>query len=128
MEVTVPEDPPPANRAVSTAFGCRSPCSEGPGHWDGACVLVCSQDDTWVGAVFSEGKDFVTHPKDLAEAVSLYRLLTSKGWTPMSVDDIRTTAGVAIDERTRTYRDPWWWRWKRLFSCLSVTQSPPEYS
>ena len=44
--------------------------------------------------------DYIGHPKSALKAVAEYNKNLENGWTPMSVDDLRLTAGVCIDHDT----------------------------
>ena len=77
-----------------TAYGCRSPESQGCGYWDGAFVAAIRPDPAGVTAVlFDGGRDYVGVATS-ALALETYQSLVDRGWKPMSMEDIRKTSGI----------------------------------
>ena len=88
--------------SVDRVFGCRSPTSNGMGKWDGAFVY-CREGIKSVIAYFEDNKDFINDSGvPIKDATKEYNNLISKGWIPMTHEDLMKTSGVTIDEHTNT--------------------------
>jgi hypothetical protein len=86
--------------AFKIAIGCRSPNSKGIGHWDGAFVF-CKSDNIQILALFQNNMDYINTKTSFSDFVKEYNTYISKGWTPMSTDDLTKTAGCRIDKNTQ---------------------------
>lgn len=78
---------------VRQAFGCRSPTSMGVGKWDGAFVFADSENAR-VMAIFEDNKDYIGYVNNEYQASSQYYNFIDQGWKPMTVDDLKRTAGL----------------------------------
>lgn len=88
--------------SVDRVFGCRSPNSKGVGYWDGAFVY-CREGIKTVLVYFEDGKDFINDGSvTIKDGTRDYNNLISKGWLPMTNEDLMKTSGVRIDEHTNT--------------------------
>ena len=90
------------NVTRSTGYGLRKPGSSTNGEWYGAWVVTW-KTDSWTDwmmntrvALFDDGMDWVAtlglwrYPRIWAA----YREYIRMGWTPMTLVDLRATAGV----------------------------------
>lgn len=85
---------------VEVAFGCRSYESHGEGYWDGAFVIIKSKDDVFKAFTFEYKKDTISELDNLELAIDLYNKYINEKWIPMTIDDIKKTTGVEIDNST----------------------------
>ena len=89
----------------SIAIGCRKP-GTAVGSWEGAFVFgQASIGGPLVAAVFSNGMDYVGHPRNIEEALHMYRQFVDEGFVPMHVDDLAKTSGMRIGPNTVTKLD-----------------------
>lgn len=87
-----------SNNKTITAFGCRSPYSEGFGLWDGAFIYA-RNDDSCIYGLFIK-YDYIGYPLNDYEGAVQYYNLINEGWIPMTVADIEKTSGIKIDSNT----------------------------
>lgn len=78
-------------------FGCRSPESQGIGHWDGAYVFIQHKNGTSVGVVFKNNVDYISNNMSFDDGLKLYSDFLKKEWIPMCNEDIKKTSGVVIN-------------------------------
>lgn len=75
---------------IDYVVGCRSPDSKHAR--DGAFIVLKSRDGIHV-SYFEDDVDFTGHPPEKS-ALHTYREYLRRGWTPMTVEDLRNTTGI----------------------------------
>jgi hypothetical protein len=84
---------------ASHVFGCRSQHSNGNGWWDGAFIYIKTVDGNNVSVVFQNNMDFI-EKLSIDDAIKTYSHFILQGWNKMTIDDIKITARVIINDNT----------------------------